>query len=65
MTVLIESKLSGRFFSGFGCWVSDPSRAIAFADIETAQAFVCREHLTDVRVVPFPNGSDHFLLTAA
>ena len=49
MTVL-QSRLSGMFFKGFGLWAAHAAEAIHFHSHERARQFVRDEHVADVAV---------------
>jgi len=49
MTIL-QSRLSGMYFKGFGLWVAHLAEALHFDSPETARKFVETEHISDVRV---------------
>lgn len=47
MTIL-QSRLSGMYFKGFGLWVASAREALHFESAETARKFIQVERLTDV-----------------
>jgi hypothetical protein len=49
MTVL-QSRLSGMFFKGFGLWVAHAAEAVRFESPERARHFVETERVADVTV---------------
>ena len=49
MTVL-QSRLSGMFFKGFGLWAAHAAEAIHFHSHERARQFIRDEHVADVAV---------------